>query len=404
MKHGWRIESIGAVANIVSGGTPKSRVAEYWNGGVPWITPKDMGKLRDERVRRTSRTLSEVGIANSSAKLVPANSVILSTRAPIGHLAINEIPMSFNQGCRGLIPSERLDSRYLFYFLRANVNLLNELGTGATFRELSKTALESVEIPIPPVPEQQRIVAILDEAFAGINAAIANTKRNLVNARELFESYLNDVFTQKGDGWSEKRLREICDRITDGTHQTPKYYDNGFIFLSSKNVKEGVIDWDNIRYIDEVQHVNMQRRLAPRINDILLRKNGAGYGKAAIVDKDVIFDVYVSLAVLRPLEFILPRYLLHFINSPFAMQQFNSRIKGTGVPNLHLEEIQAVIVAFPDDVKEQQRIIDGLDAFNTEFQLLEAVYQKKLGALAELKQSILQKAFSGELTREEVAA
>nr|WP_246157195.1 restriction endonuclease subunit S [Sneathiella litorea] len=226
----------------------------------------------------------------------------------------------------------------------------------------------------------------------------------MVNARELFESYLNDVFTQKGDGWSEKRLREICDRITDGTHQTPKYYDNGFIFLSSKNVKEGVIDWDNIRYIDEVQHVNMQRRLAPRINDILLRKNGAGYGKAAIVDKDVIFDVYVSLAVLRPLEFILPRYLLHFINSPFAMQQFNSRIKGTGVPNLHLEEIQAVIVAFPDDVKEQQRIIDGLDAFNTEFQLLEAVYQKKLGALAELKQSILQKAFSGELTREEVAA
>ncbi|MCC3303815.1 restriction endonuclease subunit S [Sneathiella sp. HT1-7] len=303
------------------------------------------------------------------------------------------------------IDESKLDKMFLYYWFDWDTERIkSDHGAGTTMIHVTKRSMEAREILLPPLPEQQRIVAILDEAFAGIDAAIENTKRNLANARELFESYLNNVFTQKGDGWSEKRLREICDRITDGTHQTPKYYDNGFIFLSSKNVKEGVIDWDNIRYVDEVQHVNMQRRLAPRINDILLRKNGAGYGKAAIVDRDVIFDVYVSLAVLRPLEFILPRYLLHFINSPFAMQQFNSRIKGTGVPNLHLEEIQAVIVTFPDDIKEQQRIIDGLDAFNTESQLLEAVYQKKLGALVELKQSILQKAFSGELTREEVAA
>ena len=114
--------------------------------------------------------------------------------------------MATNQGCRGIIPSTAIDTHYLYYFLSKSVELLNELGTGATFRELSTKALSSIEIPLPPLPEQKRIVAILDKAFAAIAKAKANAEQNLKNAKELFESYLQGVFENKGEGWEEKAL------------------------------------------------------------------------------------------------------------------------------------------------------------------------------------------------------
>lgn len=148
MKAGWKEEKIGEVTTIISGGTPKSGVSEYWHGEVLWITPKDMGKLNGIYVSDTSRKITENGLAKSSAKLIPSNSVILSTRAPIGHLAINAEPMATNQGCRGLVPRSNVDTKFLFYFLNMSVPYLNEIGTGTTFKELSKTALSNVDISI----------------------------------------------------------------------------------------------------------------------------------------------------------------------------------------------------------------------------------------------------------------
>ena len=153
------------VATVVNGGTPKSKVAEYWGGDVQWLTPKDMGQMEGREISETPRTITQAGLKGSSARLVPSGSVILSTRAPIGHLAMNTVPMAFNQGCRGIVPSDKLDPVYLYHFLNMSRDLLNELGSGTTFKELSATNLKSVKVPLPPLEEQQRIVAVLDEAF-----------------------------------------------------------------------------------------------------------------------------------------------------------------------------------------------------------------------------------------------
>ncbi|MBL7650099.1 MAG: restriction endonuclease subunit S, partial [Candidatus Hydrogenedentes bacterium] len=162
-------------------------------------------------IAQTERTITDAGLQNSSARLLPERSVILSTRAPIGHLAINTAPMATNQGCKGLVPRDGLDSKYLYYYLASIVPLLNELGTGATFRELSGGKLKEVPVPVAPLPEQQRIAAILDEAFDGIATAKANAEKNLQNARALFESHLQSVFTKRGEGWVETPLSELCD-------------------------------------------------------------------------------------------------------------------------------------------------------------------------------------------------
>ena len=117
---GWPVARISDIAEVVSGGTPKSGVSEYWDGGIEWITPKDMGRARELYVSTTERNISKTGLEQSSAKLIPENSVILSTRAPIGHLVINAVPMAFNQGCRGLIPNAKINTKFLYYFLHAN--------------------------------------------------------------------------------------------------------------------------------------------------------------------------------------------------------------------------------------------------------------------------------------------
>ncbi|MEQ9220942.1 MAG: restriction endonuclease subunit S [Cyclobacteriaceae bacterium] len=194
-------------------------------------------------------------------------------------------------------------------------------------------------------------------------------------------------------GWEIKKLKEICDKITDGTHQTPKYFNSGIIFLSSKNVTSGKIDWDNVKYIDEKQHLEMHKRVAPRIGDILLAKNGTT-GVAAMVDKDITFDIYVSLAHIRTLGAVIPEYLLYFINSPIAKKQFNKRLKGIGVPNLHLQEIREVEVTFPESKDEQKQIVRILDKAFAAIDQAKANIEKNIQNAQELFQSKLNEIFS----------
>ena len=156
-------------------------------------------------------------------------------------------------------------------------------------------------------------------------------------------------------------LKDLCTMdITDGTHKTPTYVEEGYIFLSSKNVTSGVIDWENVMYIPESLHNELYKRIAPQKNDILLAKNGTT-GVAAIVDRDEVFDIYVSLALIRPdTTKVLPKYLLHAVNSHTTKQFFDSHLKGIGVPNLHLTYIREAPIKVPS-ITEQQHITDVLD-------------------------------------------
>ncbi len=154
-------------------------------------------------------------------------------------------------------------------------------------------------------------------------------------------------------------LEELCSIITDGTHQTPEYSEDGYIFLSSKDVTMRKINWENTKKIPKQLHEILSVRLKPKLNDILLAKNGTT-GVAAIVDRDEVFDIYVSLALLRPNEMVYPKYLLYAINSPQTKRQFDGGLKGIGVPNLHLSVIRKTKVPLPQ-YRNQQEIVRRLE-------------------------------------------
>jgi type I restriction enzyme, S subunit len=392
MREGWSTELIGEVTNILNGGTPKSGVAEYWGGDVLWITPKDMGKLDSKYVSDTSRTITEQGLAKSSAKLIPENSVILSTRAPIGHLAINKMPMATNQGCRGLVPSPALDTIFLFYFLSLNVSLLNDLGSGTTFKELAKSALAGVDIPIPPLPEQKRIVAILDEAFEGIDRAVANAEKNLAKAHELFESYLNKVFTQKGDGWEERALGEACTfsqgiQVGVKSQLVTKSHKGQIRFLRIVDFTQGQ---EPPRYIEHPG----DRYIVDK-DDVSLVRYGASTG---FVCRGLTGAIANNLFQVTPDNESLSRqFLFYFLYSSVFQSKVREAIGGAAMPAISFSLIKDILIMIPKSA-EQIQLVNKFGDLSSETQRLESIYQSKLTALTELKQSLLQKAFSGELT------
>ena len=199
-------------------------------------------------------------------------------------------------------------------------------------------------------------------------------------------------------GWVWTTLPELCVLpITDGTHQTPTYTDkaNGIPFLSSKDVTSQKIDWTNIKYITKDLHEILYKRIAPQKNDILLAKNGTT-GVAAIVEDERVFDIYVTLAVIRPSNFIDPKFLLYIINSDFCKKQFNDHLTGIGLPNLHLTDIKKTIIPVPP-YKEQVKIVD---AINRLFKWIYVVDKGRLNInelISQTKAQILDLAIHGKL-------
>ena len=399
MKKGWQTKRLADLVEVQNGYAFSSkdysesghflmRIGNVQNGYISTADPKFIKLPADGSLQRF--VLSE-------------DDILVSLTGNVGRVGViqeSHLPAALNQRvARISISKDSPATRELLLLFLCSDWFREELigaGHGAAQQNVSTKDLVEIEIPVPPLAEQQRIVGLLGKAFEGLAIAKANAEKNLQNARALFERHLQSVFTQRGPGWVEKHLKEVCEKITDGTHQTPKYFDEGIVFLSSRNVTSGTIDWDRIKYIDTKQHLEMHKRVAPRLNDILLAKNGTT-GVAAIVDRDTTFDIYVSLALLRALPVMRPRFLLHFINSPAAKMQFNKRLKGIGVPNLHLEEIREVRLAFPADLEDQDRVVDELDDLRKETQRLARLYEQKLAALESLKKSLLHQAFTGEL-------
>ena len=202
------------------------------------------------------------------------------------------------------------------------------------------------------------------------------------------------------EGWKWESLEKLCSiPITDGTHQTPTYSDSesGISFISSKDVTKEFIDWSNIKYITKELHSELYKRVAPQIDDILLAKNGTT-GVAAIVDTDKIFDIYVTLALVRPnKEKVLPRYLLQVINSPVCKNQFDEHLTGIGVPNLHLRDIKITKIPLPPTLAEQKRIVSRIETLFAKLDEAEEKTRAVLDGFETRKAAILHKAFSGQL-------
>lgn len=309
MKSDWRYKKIGDVCEVVSGSTPKTNVPEFWGTGHYWVTPAELDDTT-VYINKTERQITDAALNQTKLQLLPIGTVLLSSRAPIGKVAIANTEMYCNQGFKNCICSEEIYNKFLFYFFKYKKDYLNSLGRGATFKEISKSILEKVNIPLPSINTQKSIVAELDKT----NELIALKKLQLTDFNRLAQSIFYNMF---GDpvvnekGWEKKTLKNICSKITDGTHDTPERVNKGIKFITGKHIRPYYIDYENSDYVTEEIHKEIFLRCNPEFGDVLYTNIGAGIGNAALNTVEYEFSMK-NVALLKPQKNIIDGYFIEF--------------------------------------------------------------------------------------------
>ncbi|MEW6073589.1 MAG: restriction endonuclease subunit S [Planctomycetota bacterium] len=207
---GWPERKIGHVCQVISGATPKTNRPEFWGGGIPWATPKDLSSLHDWVITTTERTITKEGLASCSATMMPKEAVLLSSRAPIGLVALASVPMCTNQGFKSLVCLRNVDPWYLFAWCKLRVAFLQSLGRGATFKEVSKGIVEEIRIPLPAVPEQQAFRRRLEQ----IRLTRRNGRRTRCKVTRLFDHLLALAFSGVlTAAWREAHMKELLQEM-----------------------------------------------------------------------------------------------------------------------------------------------------------------------------------------------
>lgn len=375
---GWEEKTLGEVCEIISGTTPDTSNDEFWGKGNYWITPAEINE-NSLYINSTERTITDKAVEYCSLRRMPRGTVLFSSRAPIGKIAISNVDSLYcNQGFKNFICSKNIHNKFLYYFLLKSRKYLISLGKGATFKEVSKSIISTVNIQYPPLPEQERIVAKLDEAFEAIDKVKANAEQNLNNAKELFESALNRFFTENTEGWEEKTLKEVCKKISAGGDKPENF---------SKEITENC-------------------KVPTYSNGI---ENDGLYG---YTDVPAITDEAITISARGTIGFICKRIKPYYpivrlisaipndhINIDFMAYALKFMVptgNGSSIPQLTVPMLKDKKIKYPS-LPEQQKIVEKLDALQEQTKQLEAIYTQKIKECDELKQSILQKAFRGEL-------
>ena len=398
MKKDWDIKRLGDVCDFQNGFAFKSNT--YKETGLPI--------LRITNIQNQSLELNDLVYFDAKDykenfdrfKVFKDDLVVAMSGATTGKLGINTTDTVFylNQRVGKFIPKKEILKPYLYYFLSTKVEESLRIAAGAAQPNLSTEQINNFEIPLPPLPEQQRIVAILDEAFAAIAKVKANAEQNLKNAKELFESYLQGVFENKGDGWEERTLGEIAEVEYGFTDKSTDEGDYRYVRITDID-KNGELILEDKKYI---KHSKEAEGFLIQDNDLLMARTGATFAKVLLFngDEPSVFASYLIRIKFK--EKIENALYWYFTKTKSYWEQANSLQSGAAQPHFNGAAVKQVVFAYPKSPDEQKLLIKRFETLSIETKKLETIYQQKINDLEELKKSVLQKAFSGELKTEKL--
>lgn len=397
MKAGWVKKKLGEVCEIERGGSPRPIESYLTNAadGINWIKIGDT-KNATKYIYKTEEKIKPEGVKRS--RMVFDGDFILSNSMSFGRPYIMKTSGCIHDGWLVLREKEpKIDQDYLYHVLSSDLvfDQFDQLAAGSTVRNLNIGLVQGVEIPIPSLPEQQRIVSILDEAFDGITTAKANAKRNLQNARALFESHLHTTFERRDD---EVSLSELATDITDGDHSPPPKAVTGVPFITISDIVKRTreIDFSSTFKVPQEYFRNLKPNKKPQLGDVLYTVTGATLGIPILVKQQLEFCFQRHIGLIRPTSDTDSAWLSYALLSPQVFRQATIGSTGAAQKTVSLNVLRNLKV--PRMRLPQQRFVAArLDSLSTETQHLESLYHQKLAALDELKKSLLHQAFSGAL-------
>ena len=371
---------LGTICDIQAGGTPSRAEPVYWkNGTIPWVKISDFD---GGNVRTTEESITQEGLDNSSAKLFPKGTILYTIFATLGEVAVLQMEAATNQAIAGLhLHDERIDAAYLYYFLISIKEKVLRLGRGVTQNNINLKILRNIDVPVPPLAEQQRIVRELQQ----VGALLANRRQVDEKLAELPKARFVEMF---GDTETHTDLKSACKIITDGTHQPPPFTKQGIPFLFVTNIINNVIRYDAEKFISQETYDALIKRTPIEIGDLLLSTVGS-YGHAAIVETDQKFLFQRHIAYLKPDSEKIDSYYLHAaLMSDRVQQTIEARVKGIAQKTLNLSEVKKLEVPLPPLSAQRQ-----FAAFARACAAQRAACARQIAVLETLRGKLLQDAF-----------
>lgn len=389
---GWRWSALSDLARMESGHTPSRRHPEYWGGDIPWITLRDAKSHDGGEIEDTEEKTNDLGIENSSARVLPVNTVCLSRTASVGYVVIMRRAMATSQDFANWVCGPEIEPKFLQYLFIAEGDDLLRFASGAVHNTIYFPELKAFHICHPTIGDQRRIVRILDEAIAGIETAKVNAEKNLANARAVFEAHLQIAFEQRGKGWVETKLGDVC-AITSALvdPRAKEFLDNTHVGAGNIESRTGAfVDLKTVREEGLVSGkfvFDASMVLYSKIRPYLMKVARPDF--KGLCSADMYPLAPIANAITRDFLFYL---LLSKGFTDYAIQG-SAR---AGMPKVNREHMFQYTFWLPN-LEKQKQLAANLDGLAAESERLGSIYRQKIAALDELKKSLLHAAFTGKL-------
>jgi len=374
MKEEAKIKKIGDVCEVISGQSPKSKFYNTNGNGLPFyqgkkdFTKKYLGKPKTWTTSITKEAKKE--------------DLLISVRAPVGPINIATERICIGRGLTAIRATPLIDKFFLYYFFLKNEKEIKG-NIGAVFNSLSKNQIKNILIPVPPLPEQRRIVALLDQAFEAVDQALENTEKNLLNTHELFKSFVNNIFANPGGGWEEKKLGDVCENL-----------DSKRVPITKRDRQKGIYPYYGASgIVDYVNEYIFDEDL------LLVSEDGANLlARTYPIAFSISGKSWVNnhAHVLKFENLSTQRFIEYFLNSI----KLDDYVTGMAQPKLNQRMLNLITVPFPN-AKIRNQVVNLFDTLSIGTRKLDGIYQKKITDLEELRQSLLHKAFAGKLVPRE---
>lgn len=384
------------IGEIIAGGTPSTKINEYWNGKISWITPKDLSNYKERFISKGERSITEEGLNNSSAVLMPKNSILFTSRAPIGYVAIAEKELCTNQGFKSFVCNEqKCYYKYMYYWFLNNVETIKSKANGSTFQEISGSVMKNIEIELPDMKTQINIGNILDT----IDKKIELNNQINDNLYELGKIIYEELFSKLNvDNSREYRLDEILEVLKDGTHNPPARIESGVPLITGQTLQNGFINYEKMTYISKEDYRNIHSKYQPQVDDLIITKIGT-VGKVAILREcDIPITVHCNSAILRfKKEYMSQHYGFWMLMSKDFTTEFTKRISRTVQDFVSLGKMSEIPVKVPNFEfrKQYDEIFETLI-----LKISHLNFQNN--TLIQLRDTLLPKLMNGEINLDKI--
>ena len=396
----FRRYAISEIGDIISGATPKTTVPDNFGGEIPWLTPADLSGYTGKYISHGARNLTRQGYDSCSTHLMPAGTVLLSSRAPIGYVAISKNEICTNQGFKSIVPKTFVNSEFfLYYQLKSLKNTLQNLGSGTTFKELSAKKLATVQVVIPSLEEQKSIVSKIEELFSKLDASVAELQTAKEKLKVYRQAVLKEAFDSVQANSKRVTIKSVCETIKVGIviKPTQYYVEQGGVFaFRNANVRRNYIEDKDWAMISQEGH---QKNLKSQVHigDVLIARSGVNLGMAATVPQK--YDGYNAIDVVIAVpkkEFILSQYLAQYTNSPYGLEIVRKNQHGAAQGHLNVKEYGNLPIFLPN-IPEQYSLLKKIESRLSVCDNIEQTIDTSLQQAEALRQSILKQAFEGEM-------